>query len=202
MRTLISWFQTSGTLTILPDVKDLDKERKWVVELVGVRSAEVERRVRDAGFVVEDHGDNDRCGTSFHFTLGGKGQPQTFEIYLGRDLQLDVVDIPDVVEKMLYKCEMGYPDKDTVFKLVTDEDKTGEGVEERVKKLMGLDISREVKDAVMEIWTADSRSEGGARGVVIHEAKIREGGDGGEDVDVRSVDGDMVLVDKVGEVGL
>lgn len=206
--TIIHWNQKSGTLTIGPEMNGSGKSRKWVVELVGVTGGEVEQRARDAGFRVVGKGGDIHHGNSTHIFLGSIEPSEGVVVELGRDLQLDVVDIRGVLEEMLYRCEMEYEAKDTIFNIVTDGDGSGKGVEERVRRLMGLDVPGEVKSAVMEIWTADSRSVGGAWGLGDREGHVGRGDAGGGDGDwgdihVKSVDGeDVVLVSRVGEGGL
>jgi hypothetical protein len=86
--------------------------------------------------------------------------PEGFEIALGRDLQLDVVDFKSRVFEMLHRCEMWYKQKDPVWEAVA-----GPGdVRERVERLQKMDVDAALKNAVMEIWAADGRGEGSAKG--------------------------------------
>ena len=84
---------------------------------------------------------------------------------LGKNLQLDVVDIHARLHQMLYRCEMEYPMKQIILDLVTRDG--GAPVKERVERLWKMgNVPESVKSAVMEIWAADSRSKGSAAGVV------------------------------------
>ncbi|KAK1777708.1 glycosyl hydrolases family 31-domain-containing protein [Copromyces sp. CBS 386.78] len=105
-----------------------------------------------------------------------KPQPEAKarEFNLGKNLELDVVDIPARLHQMLYRCEMEYPMKQIIYDLVTKSDQGS--VKERVERLwrLGNNVPESVKRAVVEIWAADSRSEGNAVGVACKEVVEEE----------------------------
>lgn len=89
--------------------------------------------------------------------------PTGFELTLAPDLQLDVVDIRARAFEVLHRCEMSYDDKDPIWDAVVE---SGDKVADRVERLLSLkNVDAAVKNAVMEVWAADGRAEGTARGV-------------------------------------
>ncbi|KAK3484938.1 glycosyl hydrolases family 31-domain-containing protein [Neurospora hispaniola] len=141
-----------------PDVQKLDRFRERVRE-----------RFRDASYPnssgLFSHGEQ---AQSLHSTImylgthafGGDIADKKREFSLGKDLQLDVVDIAARLHEMLYRCEMEYPMKEVIYNLVTRD---GGPVKERVQRLWELErVPMSVKKAVLEIWGADGRSEGNA----------------------------------------
>jgi len=161
-RTPISWSQSEGILTIGPEWNGAGghRWRQWHVRLVGHTGTDVQAQV--PGFRVtrdEEAG----CTT---VALGNvhrwqqEGEAGGFEIALGRGLQLDVVDVPARAFEALHRCEMGYEAKDPVWDVMTSRD----AVETRVQRLMGLKADPALKNALMEIWAADGRAAGSAKG--------------------------------------
>ncbi|KAL2129649.1 hypothetical protein VTI74DRAFT_7506 [Chaetomium olivicolor] len=155
VRTPISWSQSQGLLTIGPEWNGSGKWRQWNVKLVGHTSTDIQSRV--PGFRVTQE---DGCTT---IALGNvhRWSPEGFEIALGEDLQLDVVDVKSRVFEMLHRCEMWYDQKDPVWEIVA---RNGDAVRTRVERLAGMGVDKALKNAVMEIWAADGRSEGSAKG--------------------------------------
>ncbi|AEO67265.1 glycoside hydrolase family 31 protein [Thermothielavioides terrestris NRRL 8126] len=155
VRTPITWNQKDGILVIGPEWNGTGRWRQWNVKLVGHTSTDVQAQV--PGFRVTKEGG---CTT---IALGNvhRWNPDGFEISLGRDLQLDVVDINARVFDMLHRCEMWYDRKDIVWDIVT---KAGDAVEARVERLQKAPVDAAVKNAVMEIWAAEGRAPGSARG--------------------------------------
>ncbi|KAJ4289315.1 hypothetical protein N0V88_007066 [Collariella sp. IMI 366227] len=88
VRTPITWSQAQGLLTIGPEWNGSGKWRQWNVKLVGHSKAE-EVQARLPGFRVTVE------GGSTTIALGNvhRWSPEGFEIGLGEDLQLDVVDV-------------------------------------------------------------------------------------------------------------
>jgi alpha-glucosidase (family GH31 glycosyl hydrolase) len=154
VRTPITWNQAEGLLTIGPEWNGSGKWRQWHVKLVGHTGTDVQSQV--PGFRVTRE---DGCTT---VSLGNvhRWSPEGFEIALGRDLQLDVVDIEGRVFDMLHRCEMLYDLKDPVWDIV----RSGDDVQGRVERLQSLNVDAALKNAVMEIWAADGRSKGSAKG--------------------------------------
>jgi alpha-glucosidase (family GH31 glycosyl hydrolase) len=154
VRTPITWNQSEGLLTIGPEWNGSGKWRQWHVKLVGHTGTDVQAQV--PGFRVTRE---DGCTT---VALGNvhRWNPEGFEIALGRDLQLDVVDIEGRVFDVLHRCEMLYDLKDPVWDIV----RSGDAVQERVERLQSLNVDTALKNAVMEIWAADGRSRGSAKG--------------------------------------
>jgi alpha-glucosidase (family GH31 glycosyl hydrolase) len=156
VRTPITWSQAEGVLTIGPEWNGSGKWRQWTVKLVGHTSTDVQAQV--PGFrVTREEG----CTT---VALGNvhRWEPEGFEIALGRGLQLDVVDVEARVFDVLHRCEMMYEDKDPVWDVVA---KSGDAaVQERVERLQKLKVDASLKNAVMEIWAADGRAKGSAKG--------------------------------------
>jgi alpha-glucosidase (family GH31 glycosyl hydrolase) len=157
VRTPITWNQAEGLLTIGPEWNGSGKWRQWHVKLVGHTGTDVQAQV--PGFRVTRE---DGCTT---VSLGNvhRWSPEGFEIALGRDLQLDVVDIEGRVFDMLHRCEMLYDLKDPVWDIV----RSGDDVQDRVERLQSLNVDAALKNAVMEIWAADGRSKGSAKGYEI-----------------------------------
>ncbi|KAK4097662.1 glycoside hydrolase family 31 protein [Parathielavia hyrcaniae] len=159
VRTPISWNQASGVLTIGPEWNGSGRWRQWHVKLVGHTGSDVAAAVAPGFRVTRDL--DEGCTT---VALGNvhRWNPEGFEIALGRDLQLDVVDVERGVFDMLHRCEMLYELKDPVWDLVRSA--TEGDVRDRVQRLLGLKVDAAVKNAVMEIWAADGRSKGSAKG--------------------------------------
>ncbi|KAK4234956.1 glycoside hydrolase [Achaetomium macrosporum] len=155
VRTPITWNQREGILVIGPEWNGSGKWRQWNVKLVGHTSTDVQAQV--PGFRVTQE---DGCTT---IALGNvhRWNPEGFEIALGNDLQLDVVDIKSRVFDMLHRCEMWYDSKDPVWDAVA---RSTDAVQTRVERLQNLNVDAALKNAVMEIWAADGRSPGSAKG--------------------------------------
>ncbi|KAL2267874.1 hypothetical protein VTJ83DRAFT_5151 [Remersonia thermophila] len=154
VRTPITWNQDDGVLVIGPEWNGSGKWRQWNVKLVGYTGSAVRSNV--SGFrVAQEDG-------STTISLGNvhRWDPDGFEIFLGKNLQLDVVDVKSRVFDALHRCEMEYMKKDPVWDAVNGSD----GVPARVRRLLALDVDPSVKNAVMEIWAADGRAPGSAAG--------------------------------------
>ncbi|KAK3688705.1 glycoside hydrolase family 31 protein [Podospora appendiculata] len=164
-RTPITWQQKTGILTIGPasdsDKTKPDTTRVWKIKLVGHVSARTKFAAVDR-VTSWDKVTRDAHSTTVDLGTFSLLRPDMFRVELGRDIQLDVVDIPASAHEMLYRCEMGYRMKAAVWDLVVSR---GESVEKRVEKLRRLDIVPELRDAVMEIWASDSRAAGHANGL-------------------------------------
>jgi len=155
-RTPINWNQKSGILTIGPEWKGTGCWRQWTVKLVGHTNTNVQARV--PGFrVTQDENSTTICLGNVH-----RWNPDGFEIFLGEDLQLDVVDVKARVFERIHKAEMEYEAKDSVWDAVSD--RSGDKIQRRVERLMDTNVSAALKNAVMEVWAADGRSEGSAKG--------------------------------------
>ncbi|KAK3306391.1 glycoside hydrolase family 31 protein [Chaetomium strumarium] len=154
-RTPITWSQQEGILVIGPEWNGTGKWRQWNVKLVGHTSSDVQAQV--PGFRVTQE---DGCTT---IALGNvhRWNPEGFEIALGSDLQLDVVDINTRVFDVLHRAEMSYDSKDPVWDAVA---RSTDAVQTRVERLQNLNVDAALKNAVMEIWAADGRSPGSAKG--------------------------------------
>jgi hypothetical protein len=159
VRTPITWRQSDGRLTIGPEWNGSGKWRQWTVKLVGHTASnvaasapvfKVTRDIKTRSTVLE-------LGNVHRWAKAG------FEIYLGDDLQLDVVDIPARLKDMLMRSEMPHWQKEVIWRIVVEE-KDRESIEKRIDKFLALDIDAALKDAVMEIWSADGRSAGAASG--------------------------------------
>ncbi|KAK4466227.1 glycoside hydrolase [Cladorrhinum samala] len=155
-RTPITWKQQEGILSIGPESKPSGKPRDWVVKLIGHTNSNVQARLpshfpvrhEDGCTVVKLGNVNDRSSVAFEVELGG-------------DLQLDVVDIKKHLFERLHRAEMWYDSKDGAWDVVTN---SSDSIEDRVKKLINMDADAHLKNAVMEVWAADARSEGSAAG--------------------------------------
>ncbi|KAK4118871.1 glycoside hydrolase family 31 protein [Parathielavia appendiculata] len=162
VRTPITWNQAEGLLTIGPEWNNGSgraKWRQWHVKLVGHTGSDVAAAV--PGFRVTRDPD-EGCTTVALGNVHRWSPEEGFEIALGRDLQLDVVDVEARVFEVLHRCEMLYELKDPVWDAVRG---SSEGdVKARVEKLHGLKVDAALKNAVMEIWAADGRSKGSAKG--------------------------------------
>lgn len=155
-RTPITWKQQEGILSIGPESKPASKPRDWVVKLIGHTNSNVQARLPSHFPVSHDDG----CTV---VKLGNVNDRSfvAFEVELGEDLQLDVVDIKKHVFERLHRAEMWYDSKDGAWDAVTI---SSDPIEQRVKKLISMDADADLKNAVMEVWAADARSEGSAAG--------------------------------------
>ncbi|KAL2188124.1 glycoside hydrolase family 31 protein [Thermothelomyces heterothallicus CBS 203.75] len=168
-RTPISWSQADGVLTIGPEWNGAGARRwrQWNVKLVGHTNTDVQAQVpgfrvtRDVegGCTTVALGNVHRWQQP-HRRDGGGGGGGGFEISLGRDLQLDVVDVRARAFEILHRAEMGYEAKDPVWDVFT----SGDAVQTRVRRLAALDVDAALKNALMEVWAADGRAEGSAAG--------------------------------------
>ncbi|KAK0719349.1 hydrolase-like protein [Lasiosphaeris hirsuta] len=158
VRTPISWKQKEGVLSIGPEWNGSGKWRQWSVKIVGHTSTPT--KILTPSYSV--HTDVNTSCTTINFgnvhrwAHGGR-----FEVHLGENLQLNTVDMSPRIHEMLYRCEMGYQIKEVVWQLVTQN---RDPVEKRVARLWELPIDDKIKDSVMEIWAADSRAPGSAKG--------------------------------------
>ncbi|KAK3389992.1 glycoside hydrolase family 31 protein [Podospora didyma] len=172
-RTPISWKQKDGILVIGPEWNGSgdSKWRQWNVKLVGHTSTSAAIAARIPPEFKVSSADN---GHSTLISLGNVARwaPDGFELSLGDDLQLDVVDINERVHEILYRFEIGYDIKDDLWWLIAQ---SGDPIDSRVKRLYELNLDDSVRDAVMEIWAADERSNRTAYG---HE--IWSSGEAGE----------------------
>jgi len=156
VRTPISWRQKDGRLKIGPVWNGLGRWRQWKVRLVGCTGKDVAAAA--APFKVCRDAET---GTTVHLGNVHRWNEGGFEVYLGDDLKLDVVDVEARLHEMLMRCEMFHPTKEDIWQLVVEN---GDPVEERVEKLLKMDIDDALKDAVMEIWAADGTAPGTATG--------------------------------------
>ncbi|KAK4130033.1 glycoside hydrolase family 31 protein [Trichocladium antarcticum] len=158
VRTPITWRQRDGLLTIGAEWNGAGRWRQWNVKLVG-HSGAADVQAMVPGFRVTR--DDDERSTTVALGNVHRWSPEGFEIALGRDLQLDVVDVKQRVFEVVHRCEMWYGDKDPVWEAVARE---GDAVETRVERLSRLNVDAALKNAVMEIWAADGRAPGTAKG--------------------------------------
>ncbi|KAK4159292.1 family 31 putative glycoside hydrolase [Cladorrhinum sp. PSN259] len=157
-RIPITWKQKEGLLRIGPESKPSGKDRSWrlKIKLIGVTITDetVLRGRTPQRYEYRNNGEG--CTT-----LTRHGVELPFEICLGEELQLDPVNIKKHVFDTLHRAEMWCDSKDIVMDIVTNSKIP---VEDRVKRLGVLGVEAELKNAVMEIWSADGRSEGSAKG--------------------------------------
>jgi alpha-glucosidase (family GH31 glycosyl hydrolase) len=154
VRTPISWRQKDGVLVIGPEWNGVGKWRQWNVKLVGYTGSAVRSNV--SGFrVTQDQGSTTIALGNVH-----RWDPDGFEMFLGKDLQLDPVDIQRRAFDMLHRCEMEYHKKDPVWDVIRSSD----GPATKVQRLLKLNVDPALKNAVMEIWSADGRSAGSVKG--------------------------------------
>ncbi|KAK1832554.1 glycoside hydrolase [Podospora conica] len=100
-----------------------------------------------------------------------------FWMYLGRDLELDVVDIKTQIKEVIRRAETSYQKKDEIWEVVMGDEETP--VEERVKGLWAMEgVDKALKAAIMEVWASDDRAEGNAVGCEVWE---EEGGEDSEE---------------------
>ncbi|KAK4149542.1 hypothetical protein C8A00DRAFT_37853 [Chaetomidium leptoderma] len=158
VRTPITWKQREGILIIGPEWNGTGRWRQWNVKLVGHTGSDVQARVPPGFRATREHG----CTTVALGHVHRWNPDGGFEIALGRDLQLDVVDVNARVFDVLHRCEMVYDLKDPVWDAVA---RSADAVPTRVERLQGLkNVDASLKNAVMEIWAADGRAKGSAKG--------------------------------------
>ncbi|KAK0642050.1 glycoside hydrolase family 31 protein [Cercophora newfieldiana] len=185
VRTPITWRQSDGRLTIGPVWNGTGKWRQWSVKLIGYTNSNVTATTTSDSSSFQPVVDTVNHTTTINLGAVERWTHHTnnsFEIYLGNDLQLDITDIKTRLHEMLMRCEMYHPSKEDIWQIVTEDEGS---VEERVGKLLALDIDDALKDAVMEIWAADGRAPGTAAGFekwsekedAVVEAGTREGVD-------------------------
>ena len=144
----IKWDQQKGKLTMAPASETPPRPRVWAVTLIGYSNYETPLGIclqpRRFGLRNDDR----RLG-KFNGTV-------TKEFDFGPNPQLNVVDVPARLHGMLYRCESGYQMKETIWKLVTEDSRP---LHVRMAELYQLDIDTALRDAVIEIWLADERSQ-------------------------------------------
>lgn len=159
VRTQLTWGQAEGALTIGPERNGSFRYRVWSIKLIGhTMSDDSARAAQLAGCRVA----RDEPGVTT-VSLGDvhRYHPDGLTLFLGRDPQLDVVDVKKRVFDVVHRCEMWYAPKDAVWETVAN---TRDSVEARVKRLHELSVDGALKNAIMEIWAADGRAEGTAQG--------------------------------------
>ncbi|KXX80042.1 Alpha-xylosidase [Madurella mycetomatis] len=152
VRTRITWRQRDGALTIGTERNGSFKFRVWSVKLVGHTYSDVQARIGGYRVTKEDGGTT--------VVLGEVGTTD-LTVWFGEDLQLDKVDINARVFDVLHRCEMHYEAKDPVWDVVA---KSSDAVPARVERLRRMHVDAALKNAVMEVWAADGRSPGSAKG--------------------------------------
>ncbi|KAK3312270.1 glycoside hydrolase family 31 protein [Apodospora peruviana] len=170
----IDWNQKEGILTIGPEENgSAGVGRNYSLELPGVDRSNLLARLPEGYRLAADQ------SVDLGLIHGYK------KLRLGPGLELGVLDIPSILEKMLFRCEMDYQMKDTLMQLVAN---STEPVEQRVAELYELDIVPDLRDAIMEIWTADARSKGSAQGhEPVPDWSIREDSGNGGSSDEREL---------------
>ncbi|KAK4142561.1 uncharacterized protein C8A04DRAFT_13136 [Dichotomopilus funicola] len=159
VRTPITWNQAEGKLSIGPEWNGTGKWRQWNVTLLGHTNTDIQSLVPGFRVVRSIEGED----TTISLGNVHRWDPTGFELTLGADLQLDVVDIQARAFEVLHRCEMSYDDKDPIWDAVVE---SGDKVADRVTRLLNLkNVDAAVKNAVMEVWAADGRAEGTAAGV-------------------------------------
>ncbi|KAL2163952.1 hypothetical protein VTH06DRAFT_3165 [Thermothelomyces fergusii] len=221
VRTPISWSQADGVLTIGPERSGARagagagarRWRQWNVKLVGHTNTDVQRQV--PGFRVTRDVEGG-CTTvalgNVHRWWGHQQQQQqqqqrdgedgesggaAFDISLGRDLQLDVVDVRARAFEVLHRAEMAYEAKDPVWDVLASSSSAAgddkDAVRTRVRRLAALGVDPALQNALMEVWAADARADGSAAG---YEIWAEDGGKacGGDEDEVEELLKDYVIV--------
>jgi hypothetical protein len=148
LRTPINWNQKTGKLTIGPQSKPSSKTRQWSVKLVGHTSTDLSPFLPGRMTVLREE-------SSTLIQLGEVAAGKGLEVVLGPDLQLDVVDVPNRIREVLYRCETNHQMKETVWKLIVESTAL---IHTKMARLYELDIDTALRDALVEIWFADVRS--------------------------------------------
>ncbi|KAK4655481.1 hypothetical protein QC762_302810 [Podospora pseudocomata] len=168
--TPIAWNQKAGRLTIGPERNPHSQyhtspNRYWKVRLIGHTATEASLKTSGAG-----HWKVTKVDGSTEIDLGPvfrsgatDSAGQVFEMFVGHDLQLDVLDFRKQAFDRIHRAEGWYADKDRVWNCVADANSGS--VQERVERLYHLDgVYASLKNSVMEVWAADDRAEGTAFG--------------------------------------
>lgn len=163
-RTPITWKQKEGIIIIGPEWNGVANDRNWrtwKLKLVGHTStaARIDAEFGSHCVTVVDGGKSTLIELGPVHRFAAKGT--AFEISLGDDLQLDVVDIPARVHEVLYRAETYYDTKESVWRLITED---RDAVEHRVQRLFDWGVERTLINALVEIWAADERAPGTAAG--------------------------------------
>ncbi|KAK4224110.1 family 31 putative glycoside hydrolase [Podospora fimiseda] len=156
-RIPITWKQREGLLTIGPETKPSSRPPAFTVKLIGVTiSPEYARASRSPQWKYDVDINGYASLASPSASLGPCGK-----YHLGEDLQLDIVNIRKHVFDTVYRAEIWYDTKEILMDIVTSQK---DPVDQRVKFLNIQHVDPELKNAIMEIWAADSRAEGSAFG--------------------------------------
>ncbi|KAK0742097.1 glycosyl hydrolases family 31-domain-containing protein [Apiosordaria backusii] len=163
--TPIFWHQKPGLLSIGPETTPYSRYhsnrlRHWKVKLIGYTATKAHLEQLASGYKVTE------VDGSIEIDLGPvfRWNPHApFEIVLGPELQLDVLDFKKQAFDRIHRAEGWYDDKDKIWNCVAD---TNSGsVQERVERLHHLNgVYASLKNSVMEVWAADERAEGTAYG--------------------------------------
>jgi len=164
-KTYIRWHQKKGQLEI--EESSISPGHEWTVKLLGVTKG-VKPSVHTCASIdlVFTYHVNYVGGYTVvnigRVSSWGIGRHPNVVVSLGEDLQLDVLNIPDRIHEVLYRAEMSYPMKEDIWRLTTEDQSC---TSNRVERLLRMDIDASLKDAIMEVWAADGRAEGSAKGL-------------------------------------
>lgn len=189
----INWNQPTGTLTLGPvrNPHPENAKRTWRVRFVGHRDP----------LILARGGGQDSCSTLIELgTAPSQSMSQPggwFQMNLGKERQLDLVDIKMWIKDRIRRAETTFVLKDEIWDVVMGDEKRP--VAERVKALWAMKgVDKALKGAIMEVWASDDRAEGNAVGCDVWEG-VDEDGDEGAEMEVWA--GDEVEARDEGEEG-
>jgi alpha-glucosidase (family GH31 glycosyl hydrolase) len=156
----ITWTQAEGCLRIGPvksevnDATETNSNRGWKIRFISCRGVKLED-IDTSGFDAETGIDKSMAG-GCTVTVGNIPLGKELAIKIGKNPQLDVLDIREVVRSMVNGFQCSYDIKDKVYECIKAE---GLAMSARASRLLALGVDEQLIGPVFELLLADSRLE-------------------------------------------
>jgi alpha-glucosidase (family GH31 glycosyl hydrolase) len=153
----VIWTQVEGCLRIGPVISDEDEaevrsKRHWKVRFISCRSVEL-NNVNTGDYDANARIDPTMAGGC---TIDVTDIPSNKElvIRIGKDPQLDVLDIKRPIRDMIDSFQCAFAIKDRMFECIKEN---GQSIATRTSRLLAIDEDEELIGPVLELLLADSR---------------------------------------------
>ena len=156
-RIPITWTQAEGCLRIGPVVSDVgtadaEPKRNWKVKFISCSGIEL-KNVAVADLDAEISMDRSMAGGC---TINITDVPSDKEvaIMIGKNPQLDILDIKEPVRSMINSFQCRFDIKDKLFECIKDD---GLSIAARSSRLLAVEVEEKLVGPVFELLLADSR---------------------------------------------
>lgn len=154
----IAWNQSEGCLCVGPvkpemnDAKDEQLKRNWKIKFLSCRGVDLEN-VNTAGFDAEIAIDPSMAG-GCTVKLTGVALNKELAINIGKNPQLDVLDVKEPIRSMINSFQCNYAIKDKIYECVKED---GLSLSARMSRLLAIGVDEKLVGPIFELLLADSR---------------------------------------------